>query len=545
MKTLEKALLLTVCSLMFCASAYAEAPSVGNISSIQAFTDGTFYGTGVVEVAVTYQDGVDLSAVTASSYILQDRGSMSPDFGEIQIAEAVVNGPCVTLRIANNTAATIENTMNRRLRNTYGVYCTTGSWFRDINGVIHYGNGDESKGYAPNEIILINAGAGGFQARKCLELKLRHKGEDAGAALCLADDKGRYNPEGKWLQTVDRQFGEKGFQSFEQLGIRIESTAADAGDATADAYVRGYAFIPENYDKSNGIVFTLQGQGICYYRLEDGTDNDGTGFMYDTSAASWADTGAIVVHLHDRSSAAAAYGKWYENYDFVVDDARVMKFFIEKYGISENIVLTGNSRGTIASSILIKALAGQPYNSKNQNRQERHEETKRLSDVGEFSFTVDTFICQNGWFGATYTEADWSAVANTGLRVWAFDGEQDPAANNYKAVEAYKARMAELKGRDWAEKNIRLTGLPSELFAYWGESDHSVTRINGWYFANTPFYGPDVAVNERGELVYERKLNDGAVYELAFRGEAGAVKKAAGSQYTIYGDTFHSWALNK
>lgn len=50
-----------------------------------------------------------------------------------------------------------------------------------------------------------------------------------------------------------------------------------------------------------GIVFTLQGQGISYWKLADGCDNDGTGIMYDSATTSWIDKGAIVVNIHDRS----------------------------------------------------------------------------------------------------------------------------------------------------------------------------------------------------------------------------------------------------
>ncbi len=50
--------------------------------------------------------------------------------------------------------------------------------------------------------------------------------------------------------------------------------------------------------------------------------------------------------------------------------------------------------------------------------------------------------------------------------------------------------MTSLKGADWAAENVRLTGYPSELYAYWGESDHSTTRLNAWYFSDSAFYGP-------------------------------------------------------
>ena len=74
--------------------------TVADISSIQAYTDMTFYGQGLVSVEITYRPGVDVSGVTAQSYILEDRGTLSPDFGRIEIAGVSVQGQTVTLSIA-------------------------------------------------------------------------------------------------------------------------------------------------------------------------------------------------------------------------------------------------------------------------------------------------------------------------------------------------------------------------------------------------------------------------------------------------------------
>ena len=84
----------------------------------------------------------------------------------------------------------------------------------------------------------------------------------------------------------------------------------------------------------------------------------------DSATTSWIDKGAIVVNIHDRSSAGP--GKYYDIYDFVADDVNVMKYFIDAYGVTGNVVLQGNSRGTMASALIIKALAGQPYHPQNQ-----------------------------------------------------------------------------------------------------------------------------------------------------------------------------------
>ena len=375
--------------------AAVNALSLDNVVSIQAITEGTYYGTGVTSVVVTYKDGVDVSGAKAEDYVLTDRGSLTADFGAVDIADVTVEGQVVTLHILRDSDATAVNKMvytgsnseGSRQRDSYGVY-VTGAWYRDAEGVIHNGSGDEEKGYVANETRM------GYQVRECLELRLQVAGEDA--VECLADDKGQYNAEGKWLETIDTQFGEGAFQDL--TGLKIASTAVGADwegtGSAADEYVRGYYFVPENYDPANGIVFTLQGQGISYWKLPDGTDNAGTGTMFDCATTSWANKDAIVVNIHDRSSQQTLA----EDYDFVVDDANVMKYFIDTYKVTGNIVIQGNSRGTMASDIVIKALAGCAYNPKEQAMGWTGDKNKKL-DKSVYDFDIDAYICQNGSMG--------------------------------------------------------------------------------------------------------------------------------------------------
>ena len=164
---------------------------MADIQSIQAYTDETMYGTGVVEVQVTYKPGVNVSGVTADSYILEDRGSLSPDYGRIKIAGVSVQGQTVTLTIDDGSAATANNKLvytgdqkeGPRERNVFGIYAT-GAWYRDVNGVIYYGKEDSGE-YKANTTGM------GYQSRACLELKLRHAGEAESAAACLANGKGQ------------------------------------------------------------------------------------------------------------------------------------------------------------------------------------------------------------------------------------------------------------------------------------------------------------------------------------------------------------------
>ena len=195
-------MLFSLCSMALAAD--GEAPSVENIESLQAYTDETIYGTGLVKVEITYYDGVDLSGITAESYVLEDRGTLNPEFGEIKIAEAQVEGQVVTLIISNASQATEINELvysgeephGSRQRNAFGVYCTN-PWYRDVEGKIHFGSEDTDE-YVANET------GQGYQARACLELKLRHADEAPEAALCLADELGQYTDANKWLPTIDQ-----------------------------------------------------------------------------------------------------------------------------------------------------------------------------------------------------------------------------------------------------------------------------------------------------------------------------------------------------
>ena len=534
-KTINIMLSLGILLTLFGCSKKDDVLTMDDVINIQAYTDGTIYGTAVTKILVTYKDNTNLTNVDKNSYVIEDRGSLDPDFGELEIDDVEVKDNVVTINIKHSFDATDNNTLiytdddteGVRERNSYGVYVTTG-WYRDINGNIHYGDGT-------NEEYLSNENNIGYQKRTCLDLRIKHQGEESFESL--SDELGNHNKNSKWLETIDLQFGEDGFKNLYDL--KITSSASEVTDNTGDKYVRGYYYVPKDYDPENGIVFTLQGQAICYWRLEDGTDNEGTGITFDTATTSWKNTGAIVVNIHDRSSYGKDYGNFWETYDFVLDDVNVMKYFIEKYNVTGNIVLQGNSRGTMASSMIIKALAGQAYDPRNQTMNGNYDEDKYL-DKEVYNFNVDCFICQNGSFGYQYDEDDWNAIRATNLKVWAFNGEQD--TNDISNISKYSEMMVDIKGNDWVKENVRLTAYPSELFYPFGESDHSVTRMNGWFFADEGYLGPDLTIDENGEIVYQNKLNDGDTYTLQARGNGSAKKDY---EYVVYDESFHLWALKK
>ena len=154
------------------------------------------------------------------------------------------------------------------------------------------------------------------------------------------------------------------------------------------------------------------------------------------------------------------------------------------------------------------------------------------------------FLCNNGLYGGQglWTYEDRLAVAKTGLRAWILDAEQD--FNNIDYVEEQIKAFKEAGYSDqWIAENLRLTCFPSELFYYWGESDHSTTRINYWYFGDGEiYYGSDCHIDENGQLVYDSKVMPGGTYTVEARGASRSGTKA-GHAYTVYGENFQEWAL--
>lgn len=486
----------------------AIEPSVDNIKTIQAYTDLTFYGQKLTKVEIKYNGNVDLSGVTADTYILLDRGYSNPDFAEVTIDSVDVKGKTVTLNITQDTEAlpdnaliySGENSTGSRAKNPLGLYAT-GPWYRDVNGVIYFGSVDTDN-------YMAKTNNEGYQTRECLELKLYHVGENEDDAVCLANEDGSYNADGLWLLTIDANYGKRGFQTFEELDINVPTTATDG-----EKYVRGFAYFPKGYDKDRvekyPMIITITGNGTSFWLLPDGTNNFGTGLNFDGSAFRWMDCDAIVLNIHDRSHTGG------DDYKFWVDDYNVIQHFIENYNADPNaITLTGNSRGTMA--------IGRIYQ--------------------EYPGIANTLIINNGSMGSRWTEVDWQNAAHNGTSIWAFDGELD--TNNIAAYQTAKSYYKAAGWSDeWIAENIRLTGFPTELYYYWGETDHSTTKMTYWYFYDNPYWGPDAEIIN-GELVYNSKLNVDDTYELNGKLTGGVYNKE-GFKYIIYGEALRDWVLSR
>ena len=144
--------------------------------------------------------------------------------------------------------------------------------------------------------------------------------------------------------------------------------------------------------------------------------------------------------------------------------------------------------------------------------------------------------------GSSWTDEEWEAAAENGLRMWAFDGEFD--TNNINAFNKAKTFYKAAGWSDeWISENIRLTGYPTEWYYYWGETDHSTTKMTYWYFFDNLYYGPDGQI-VNGELVYNTMLNPGDTYGLKGKLTNGTYEKE-GFEYVIYGDTLRDWVLKK
>lgn len=495
-----------------------EDPALTNIKNIQAYTDFCFYGQKLTKVEITYRDDVDLSSVTSGTYSLLDRGYAHPDFAEAIIESLDVNEQIVTLHITEDTEAVEGNTLayigdnatGSRMKNPIGLYAT-GPWYRALDGVIYYGEADSA-------MYKANTSRDGYQTRQCLELKLYHKGESIEDAACLANEDGSYNPTGLWLPTIDAGYGEDGFRTFEELGIEVPTTASDG-----DRFVRGWAYFPPEFKMDRPekypLIITITGYGTSYWKHEDGTNNFGTGLNFDGSAFRWMDSGVIVLNIHDRSHTGG------EEYKFWVDDYHVIQYFIGNYNADpENITLSGNSRGTMACNTITATYPG----------------------------LINTLVLNNGSLGngiagarmfeGVWTDEEWQNAARSGLSIWAFDGEMDTDnIENYQKAISYYRSAGWSDG--WIADNVRLTGFPTGLYYYWGETDHSTTKMTYWYFFDSPYYGPDAMIAD-GSLVYNTRLDEGDFYQLRGRLVEGSYNKE-GFDYTIYANSLRDWVLSR
>ena len=502
-----------------------EALMANEVVSLQAFTTLTFYGQQLYKVEITYANDVGDLKLLPEYFHLYDRGFSHPDFERITIEKVDVNGNVVTLYTRTDTAAT-----GPRSKNPLGLAATS-SWYIDKEGTLFYGK-DDFDGYANNTT------GKGYQARSTLELKFFYEGQTIDDALCLADEKGRYTNAHKWLPT-DNGIWDL-FKDLEDL-VKIPSSSGIAGD-----YIRAKYFVPDEVHQAvknkTGerfpLVVSLTGTGTSYWDLNDGlppnnTNNYGVNLNFDGSVYRWVEqyllggTPVIAMTIHDRQ---VYPGSMVEGtpYKFWEDDYAVVQYFVENFNADpDKIIFTGNSGGT-----------------------------GRTSKINaEYPGLIDVFISCNGnidrgWLDektggwtSEFTEEDWREVAASGLAIWSFIGEGDREFPSLvqKSIETVKRYYLEAGySEEWFEDNFRYTLYPSHYFTYWGETDHSATKMTYWYFFDKPYLGPHGEVIDGGQLIYHNPLKPGDTYSLP-----GVQNGIQGFKYPIYEESLLEWALSR
>lgn len=489
------------------------------VETIQPYTDLCFYGQKLTQVEIVYATGTDLSAVSpdGSGYALWDRGSAHPAFAQAQLVSATISPyeSKVTLAITTDTEATTERT-----RNSIGAV-TTGAWYIGADDRIYFGDGSDT---APDPITgapyAANPNKKGYYCRETLDLILCHENEEMTAGLRMTDGVGNYTDRDGWLPAVDR-----GLDAFQTQYVDVDpfvtnsiGTAYDAvGFQAFDGKVPVTLALPKNYDpaKSYPLVLYVCGGGTSYWELYDEqgavvANNPGTNLRFDTAMTTWAEEDVIIAspHVHSNSNTDAAH-----------EVAAVVDALKQQYPVDQ-VIFVGNSNGTLILS-----------------------ETVRL-----YPTLGDVFFVVNGDFGkggqkadaqtlSTWTEEEIRAVAEHGLAIWFHRGETDGhiKANQTTYTKLQEYYRAAGHSEQWIADNLRITAYMSWNFKYWGESDHSCTRLVWWNFANEPY-----------RQVYQGQpaLDAGDTYTLTGQ-ETFDYAGADTFQYTLYPESLKDWALSR
>jgi hypothetical protein len=215
-------------------------------------------------------------------------------------------------------------------------------------------------------------------------------------------------------------------------------------------------------------------------------------------------------------------------YKFWEDDYAVVQYFVENFNADpDRIIFTGNSGGCRRTSIINKTYPG----------------------------LVDVFIANNGFIdrpqGLTtatgepldYTDEDWKNVAASGIAIWSLTGQadRDYASSIQLGLEKIRGYYLEAGySEEWFEDNFRYSLYPSNFFMYWGESDHSCTKVTYWYFFDKPYLGPYAEIIDGGQLVYYNPLEPGDTYSLP-----GVQNGIEGFEYPVYAESVLEWALSR
>ena len=502
----------------------AVAPSAEAITSIQATTTPNFYGHKVASVAITYEEGTDLSGVTLADYAVYDRGFNNPDYGQLELTDISVSGNVVTLYTDLGTDKVTD-----RSRETYGTLCTSSNWYVDSEGVIHCDapeGGEEAGAWqdALGTTIEPNTINKGLQWRENMDLILCVNGASLAEGIPSTDGAGQMLEDTVWEETI--------------LGGGLDEVVlemVDVGEAAPSYTMLGdqgevpvHVIYPEGYDADRAepyptIVYQCGG-GVCYWEVTDGSttaaNNLGCNVVYDEMMTGWhaAMPDAIVMSVNVHSSPIDVSA---------AEICGVLDYAIANWNVDpDGIIIVGNSQGTLISSDVIRQrpdlIAG--FVECNGN----------LGGMATADAVDGTLA--NSSLGS-WTEAEVQAMIDNEVSVWMFNGETDgdnPAAQQ-DVIEIVKDLYREAgQTEEWIDEHVRASGLQSWKFKAWGETDHSVTKVVASCYLDAPYTDvwegqADLSVGDNYTYSGQEESYEKYQYTLDY-------------QYTVYPESVSEWA---
>ena len=502
----------------------AAAPSAEAITSIQATTTPNFYGHKVASVAITYEEGTDLSGVTLADYAVYDRGFNNPDYGQLELTDISVSGNVVTLYTDLGTDKVTD-----RSRETYGTLCTSSNWYVDSEGVIHCDapeGGEEAGAWqdALGTTIEPNTINKGLQWRENMDLILCVNGASLAEGIPSTDGAGQMLEDTVWEETI--------------LGGGLDEVVlemVDIGEAAPSYTMLGdqgevpvHVIYPEGYDADRAepyptIVYQCGG-GVCYWEVTDGSttaaNNLGCNVVYDEMMTGWhaAMPDAIVMSVNVHSSPIDVSA---------AEICGVLDYAIANWNVDpDGIIIVGNSQGTLISSDVIRQrpdlIAG--FVECNGN----------LGSMATADAVDGTLA--NSSLGS-WTEAEVQAMIDNEVSVWMFNGETDgdnPAAQQ-DVIEIVKDLYREAgQTEEWIDEHVRASGLQSWKFKAWGETDHSVTKVVASCYLDAPYTDvwegqADLSVGDNYTYSGQEESYEKYQYTLDY-------------QYTVYPESVSEWA---
>ena len=502
----------------------AAAPSAEAITSIQATTTPNFYGHKVASVAITYEEGTDLSGVTLADYAVYDRGFNNPDYGQLELTDISVSGNVVTLYTDLGTDKVTD-----RSRETYGTLCTSSNWYVDSEGVIHCDapeGGEEAGAWqdALGTTIEPNTINKGLQWRENMDLILCVNGASLAEGIPSTDGAGQMLEDTVWEETI--------------LGGGLDEVVlemVDIGEAAPSYTMLGdqgevpvHVIYPEGYDADRAepyptIVYQCGG-GVCYWEVTDGSttaaNNLGCNVVYDEMMTGWhaAMPDAIVMSVNVHSSPIDVSA---------AEICGVLDYAIANWNVDpDGIIIVGNSQGTLISSDVIRQrpdlIAGLVECNGNLGG-------RATADA------VDGTLANSSL--GSWTEAEVQAMIDNEVSVWMFNGETDgdnPAAQQ-DVIEIVKDLYREAgQTEEWIDEHVRASGLQSWKFKAWGETDHSVTKVVASCYLDAPYTD-----------VWEGQADLSVGDNYTYSGQEESYEKyqyTMDYQYTVYPESVSEWA---